>query len=72
MHNSKARALAFHETLVTKDLTVKEIVIYTTTWVRYELTWRSIGRSQRRLRKYAKRLNQDTAVFHLRQELDSL
>ena len=72
MQTQKDRLAILRRDLGTPDLTVKEIAKHVYNYYRYERAVRRLKSSVRDLTKYSRKLNEDTAVFQFRSNMEKL
>ena len=72
MQTQKERLAILRRDLGTPDLTVKEIAKYVYSFYRYERAIRLVVAGKKDLLKFEKRLNEDTAVFQFRSNMEKL
>ena len=72
MQTQKDRLAILRRDLGTPDLTVKEIAKHVYNYYRYERAVRRLKSSVRDLTKYSRKLNENTAVFRLRSQMEKL
>lgn len=72
MQTQKDRFAILRRDLGTPDLTVKEIAKHLYNFYRYERALRRRNSGIRDLKKYSRKLNEDTAVFQFRSNMEKL
>lgn len=72
MQTQKERFAILRRDLGTPDLTAKEIAKHLYNFYRYERAVRRLKSGFRGITKYSKKLNEDTAVFQFRSNMEKL
>ena len=72
MQTQKDRLAILRRDLGTPDLTVKEIAKHVYNFYKYERAVRRLKSGVRDLTKYSRKLNEDTAVFQFRSNMEKL